>query len=213
MTVVKKLELYYEGLSSVDKPTGVIPGTTFRETDTYHLYKTFDGDTWIRADWGLLDNIAILEHHIHSRCRVYPQNVGTTITLVADAAANTFGAWTEIVPIDTVDFIYEVVGLVIEALNASTTLLIQLGYSIVDGTEPTTAQIMGERRILLPTPVARATEILRFFSQNCPANAKLWGRMKTASVAADEAEISVVVIRHIEITNPVAKLATWPWST
>ena len=34
-----------------------------------------------------------------------------------------------------------------------------------------------------------------------------------ASGNADELEVSVVVIRHVEITNPIAQLTTWPWST
>jgi len=106
-----------------------------------------------------------------------------------------------------------VVGLVIETANAATTYLVQLGFSLVDGTDPVTSQILGERRTLLPTPAVRATELLDYYSQNCPANAKLWGRLKSASGNADQLGVSVVVIRHIEITNPIAKLATWPWST
>jgi len=176
-------------------------------------YITYDfGATWLLTN-NELYNISVLEHHTHSRSRAYPQDIEETITLAATATVDTFGSWTEIIPIDTVDFIYEVIGVVIEALDAATTILIQLGYSIVDGSDPTTAQIMGERRLVLPTPVARATEILQFFSQNCPANAKLWGRLKTASGAADEVEVSVIVRRHLEITNPQDMLATWPWST
>jgi len=239
MTVKQILTKYYEGESGDDKPTGVISGSVFRETDTRRIWITYDGDNWVVADkrvrlvnedgtyvdlpgefatletslTEIVDNIAVLEHHDHSRSRVYPQDVGAVITLVADAVADTFGDWTEIIPINTVGFAYEVVGLVIEALNAATTCLIQLGFSIADGSDPTTAQILGERRVLLPTPIARATEVLEVFSQNIPANGKLWGRMKTASVAADEAEISVVVLRHKEITNPIAMLTTWPWLT
>lgn len=161
-----------------------------------------------------IDNVAVLEHHIHSRTRVYPQNIGTTITLAANAAANTFGAWTEILPINTIDFMYMVIGLVIEAVDAATSYLIELGYSITDGDDPTTAQIVGERRIRLVTvPIARATEALDYMASHCPANAKLWGRLKTASTNADEAEVSVVIIRHQDITNEIAHLATWPWST
>ena len=159
-------------------------------------------------------NIAVLFHHIHSRTRAYPQDVGATITLVADAAANTFGAWTQIIPINTVDFDYMCEGIVIEAVTAATTYFIQLGYSITAGDDPTTAQILGERRTRLVTvPVARATEELIIAAMHCPANAKLWGRLKTASVIADQAEISVVVTRHTSITNHIAHLLTWPWST
>jgi len=159
-----------------------------------------------------LYNVSVLEHHEHSRCRVYPQDVGATITLAAAAAANTFGNWMQIVPITTIGFCYEVVGLVIEAADAATTYLVQLGFSTADGSDPTTAQILGERRTLLPSPVNKATELLDYYSQDCPANAKLWGRVKTASVAADELEVSVVIIRHIEITNAIPYLTTWPWA-
>ncbi|GAG93385.1 unnamed protein product [marine sediment metagenome] len=159
----------------------------------------------------LLTNVAVLEHHDHSRCRVYPQDVGATITLVAGAAANTFGNWTPIIPLTTIGFGYEVVGLVIEAANKTTTYLIQLGFSTVALTEPTTAQILGERRVLLPSPIGKTTELLDYYSQDCPANAKLWGKVKSATVTADELEVSVVVIRHQEITNPIPMLTTWPW--
>lgn len=158
-------------------------------------------------------NLAAVFHHIHSRTRAYPQDVTATITLAADAPANTFGAWTQIIPINTVDFEYMCEGVIIEAVDAATTYLIQLGYSITDGDDPTTAQILGERRIRLVTvPIARATEELTMAAAHCPANAKLWGRLKTASINADEAEISVLVTRHTSITNHIAHLTTWPWS-
>lgn len=50
MTVVKKLTFYYEGLAEDPKPTGVLPGTVFRETDTQAKYISYDGDTWEVAD-------------------------------------------------------------------------------------------------------------------------------------------------------------------
>ena len=161
----------------------------------------------------LLDDVAVQQHHIHSRARVYPQDVGATITLAAFATANTFGSWTQIVPINTIDFMYMAIGIVIETVNASTTYLIQLGYSITDGDDPTTAQILGERRLLLPTPVNKATELLTIHAFHCAANAKLWGRLKSASGAADQLGISVVIIRHRMISNPITNLTTWPWST
>jgi len=159
-------------------------------------------------------NLATIFHHIHSRTRAYPQDVTATITLAADAAANTFGAWTEIIPINTVDFEYMCEGAIIEAVTAATTYFLQLGYSITDGDDPTTAQIVGERRIRLVTvPIARATEQLEFAASHCPANTKLWGRLKTASTNADETEISVLIVRHTAITNHIPHLTTWPWST
>ncbi|GAI81782.1 unnamed protein product [marine sediment metagenome] len=160
----------------------------------------------------IIANIAALEHLEHSRCRVYPQDIEAVATLIAAAEADSFGDWIEIIPEDTVDFDYEVVGLIIETANATTAYLIQLGFSLAALTDPVTSQILGERRTNLPTPVNKATELLDYYSQNCPANSKLWGRVKSASGAADQLGVSVVVTRHVEITNPIPKLATWPWA-
>lgn len=159
----------------------------------------------------LLANVAASFHHRHSRMRVYPQDVRLTASLVA-GAADTFGSWAQIIPIDTVDFCYEVIGLVIEAANAATTYFVQMGFSVID-IDPVASQILGERRTLLPTPINKATEILNFYSMECPANAKLWGRVKSKAGGSETLEVSVGIIRHIEVTNPIPHLTTWPWST
>lgn len=165
----------------------------------------------IKAIRDTLYNESVIFHHKHSRMRVYPQDVRLTASLVA-AGANVFGSWIQIIPLNTVDFCYEVVGLVIESSDATTTYLVQLGFSITD-TDPLTPQILGERRTLLPTPVGKATELLEFYCMECPANAKLWGRVKSAAGGSETIEVSVSVIRHIPVTNPIAHLVTWPWST
>jgi len=167
----------------------------------------------IDLEGGVIDtlyNDSVIQHHEHSRCRVYPQDVQLTASLVA-AGADAWGNWIEIIPLNTVNFCYEVVGLVIEAANAATTYFVQLGFSIID-TDPSISQILGERRTLLPSPVVKATELLDYYSQDCPANAKLWGRVKSKAGGSETLEVSVVVIRHIEVTNPIAHLATWPWA-
>ena len=162
----------------------------------------------------LLANLASVAYHEHSRSRVYPQDTQLTISLICGtAAADTWGAWTEIVPINTIAFCYEPVGIMIEETTAVATYCIQLGYSILDGSDPTTAQIMGERRIrLIDTPIKVAHDKMNYFSFEAPANAKLWGRVKSSTGNADEVNISVVVIRHSEITNPITPPTTWPWA-
>lgn len=161
----------------------------------------------------VLDDVAIISFGLHSRTRTYPQNVSNTITLAGGGTANVFGSWTEAIPIDTVDFEYEMTGMGIEAANAATTYFIQVGYSIVDGTSPTTAQILGERRVVLSSPIVKAQELIDFHCLHCPANAKLWCRIKTAAGGSDELEVSVVVHRHKSVSEHVDHLTTWPWST
>jgi len=50
MTIIKKLDKYYEGLSTDPKPTGAISGSVFRETDTQTIYTSYDGATWVVSD-------------------------------------------------------------------------------------------------------------------------------------------------------------------
>lgn len=50
MVVKQILARHYEGLSTDDKPTGVIAGTTFQETDTGADHITHDGWNWFVAD-------------------------------------------------------------------------------------------------------------------------------------------------------------------
>ena len=159
-------------------------------------------------------NLKALAHHLDARTRVYPQVAGATITLISDGVADTFGSWTEIIPINTVDFTYKVEGMSIYGVDVASNYFIQLGYSITDGDDPTTAQILGERELrITDVPIARATELLDFKSGGAPANAKLWGRLKTDGGATDEAYVTVAVVRHIPLRGEFANLATWPWST
>jgi len=50
MAVIQIVEKYYEGLSTDVKPTGVIAGSIFRETNTRATYITYDGTNWEVAD-------------------------------------------------------------------------------------------------------------------------------------------------------------------
>ena len=71
---------------------------------------------------------------------------------------------------------------------------------------------MGERRCRIVTvPIARATELLAIHSQEMPAKSKVWARLKTASGNPDEAEISVVLSRDVEVTKPVPLWPAFPW--
>jgi len=162
-----------------------------------------------------LYNTRALAHHTDARTRIYPQVAGQTVTLVSDGAADTFGDWVNIIPINTVDFAYKVIGLVLYGVDTASSYFIQLGHSTTDdATPPATSEIMGEREIkIVSAPISRATEILEFWCSSCPANAKLWGRLKTDGGATDEAYIAVVLVRHISVDGHFEILTTWPWST
>jgi len=159
----------------------------------------------------VIKDISALEHDNHSRWRVYPQIVSNSVHLAAAATINTFGDWVQILPIDIVPFVFDVIGIVVEVVNAETTYHIQLGYSLT-AASPEVNYEAGERRFRIATlPIARGTELLAIQSQNIPANASFWGRLKTASGNADTANISIVLSRHIEISAPIPMWPAFPW--
>lgn len=162
----------------------------------------------------LLANLAIDYHLSHARTRVYPQEPSSAVQVATAAAADTFGSWTQVVPINTIDFDFTVLKVMVEQSGAVATYIGQLGYSTDDGVEPTTAQIIGEQRFrVIATPLKTYHADLMLLGGHCPANAKIWGRLKSETVNADTVDISLVITRLREITNPVTPTATWPWAT
>lgn len=156
-------------------------------------------------------DVAVIEHHIHSRWRVYPQNVSNTVQLTAGTPANTFGSWTLVVPVDIVPFGFEVLGLIVEAVSAATYYHIQIGYN-TENAEPGENMEMGERRLRIASvPISRATEIMAIHSQDIPANSSVWARLKTASGALDTVDISLVLSRHLVAIREIPLWPAFPW--
>jgi len=163
----------------------------------------------------LLNDTGVIHHYNCSGTRVYPQVPSSVIQLTTAAAVDTWGSWTQVIPINTIDFVdgYNVEGVMIEESGAIATYIIQFGYSTVDGDDPTTAQIMGEQRFkVIGTPLKTYHADLVMLSRDVPQNAKLWARLMSETVNADTVDISIVVLRHIPVNNHIAHLATWPWA-
>ena len=161
----------------------------------------------------LLGNLALVYHDHCSRNRVYPQVPSSVIQLTTAAVADTFGDWIQVIPITTVDFINHPIGVMVEQAGAAATYIIQFGFSTAAATDPVTAQIVGEQRFkAIGVPLQTYHHDLDIRGMECPANSKLWARLMSETVNADTVDISVTLTRHVEITNPVAHLATWPWA-
>lgn len=159
----------------------------------------------------VLEDIAALEHYEHSRWRVYPQDVRTTIQLQASDSANVFGDWAKIIPEDTIPFYFHIVGIVVEELSSTTTYHIQLGCN-PGAAEPGENHEMGERRMRFAvTPISKVSELLEIKSQDIPANSSVWGRVKTAAGGEETVDLSVVLSRHIEILHEKSLWPDFPW--
>ena len=163
----------------------------------------------------ILSNLAASAHRSDSRSRVYPQDTqDKAILICGNDTYDTFGDWVEVIPINTIDFAYRITGLVVEEVSNASTYFVQLGYSIIDESIPSTAQIVGERRFkLADIPIRTAYNELNIFGFTIPANAKLWGKAKCEAAELYTVSISVVVLRSIELTNPIVPLTTWPWAS
>lgn len=158
------------------------------------------------------DDLGAIDHHEHSRWRVYPQDVTSSITLVAAAVANTFGDWVLIVPLNTIPFHFDIIGFVVEEADTTlTTYFVQLGYNTIN-LEPGANMGMGERRFrIAETPIKNASEKLRIEGQGIPANSTVWGRLKASGGASEEVEISIVLARHVEVEREVTLYPAFPW--
>lgn len=170
-----------------------------------------DSTSHTRKDKRILDELAIIDRHRHTRWRVYPQDVTEVITLTAAAVANVFGNWVEIIPLNTVLFDFEIIGFCICSVNAATNYHIQLGYNTAN-IDPGANMELGERRFRVATvPIARQSELLNIQSQEIPANSRVMGRLKTASGNPDTCTINVVLSRHIHLSNEVPLWSAFPW--
>lgn len=155
-------------------------------------------------------DVGAVHRDTHSRWRVYPQNVTVTVALPTVAVANTFGAWTQIIPLATVTMPFHIIGIVIEAADKATTYFVQLGYNTVLADPPANYEL-GERRFVVPTPIVKATEVLELHSQGLPAGARVMGRVKSTSGAIDTVDVSLVLSRHLVVSMESPLWPNYPW--
>jgi len=142
-----------------------------------------------------------------SRTRVYPQNIAVPITLTPNAAVNTFGAWTQIIPAGTVPFNYHVHTLQTMGVAGADSFFIQLAINAA----PAGNQYLGEKAFALGV-AGRAR--VDFASPTIPANTPIYGRVKTAA-GTTTINVSLSIVRCICTADLTVLLATkrtsWPW--
>ena len=159
----------------------------------------------------VLNDNAVIHFRDHSRWRVYPQDVTVAPLLAAAGAADTFGSWVEVVPLNIIPFPFHVIGFCICQVNAATNYHVQLGYNMVNA-DPGTNMELGERRFrIATTPIAKQSELMEIFSQGVPAYSRVMARLKTASGNPDTASINVVITQHLEVEKELETWPAFPW--
>jgi len=149
------------------------------------------------------------ELSICGRFRIYPREPSQTIVLATDALADTYGVWTQVIAADTVTVPFHVVGVLVEAISATGTYMIQFG-DCGGGLTPVESEIQGEIRFVATAPVARSTVLIPFGCRGIDANRRVMARTKNNS-GGDNVTISVSLRRYVEVSQEVTPLATWPW--
>ena len=154
-----------------------------------------------RKDYQTLKDIAATRDDIAqfwytefmSRTRVYPQNIAVPITLTPNAAANTFGAWTQIIPAGTVPFTFQVNSLQTMGAGGADSFFVQLAMNAT----PSAFQMLGEKAFALG---AAGRARVDFEAPTVPANTPIYGRVKTAG-GTTTLNVSLSVVRCICSTD------------
>jgi len=142
-----------------------------------------------------------------SRTRVYPQDISAPITLTPNAAVNTFGNWTLIIPAGTIPFNYHIHSLQTMGAPGADSFFIQLAINA----NPAGNQYLGEKAFALG---AAGRARVEFAAPTVRANSPVYGRVKTAA-GATTINVSVSIVRCICTPDIMILLAnkrnTWPW--
>ena len=168
-----------------------------------------------RKDYQTLQDIAETRDDIaafwytefQSRTRVYPQDISTPITLTPNAAVNTFGAWTQIIPAGTVPFPYHVHALQTMGAAGADSFFIQLACNA----NPAGNQYLGETAFAIG---AAGRARVDFVCPTIAANDPIYGRVKTGA-GATTINVSLSVVRCLCTPDLAILLAnkrnSWPW--
>ncbi len=157
----------------------------------------------------VLQDIATSRHAtLESRMRVYPRTPGATIRLTPDAAADTWGDWTQVIPAGTVRFPFHIVGVLIEDQLAADTWIGEFACTAT----PTGSEIMGEWRLKLGgLGQFFPTVPLSIKGGGLPVGCAVYGRVMSAAAAANWVDISVTLTRHFPLEKEITPWPEWPW--
>jgi len=117
----------------------------------------------------------------HARIRVYPQSA-TSVLQLTSGGAGAFGAWTVMIPINTILFTYHLCGFNMHSVTAD-----DYWIQFAKAASPSSVQMLGE------------------------ANEGVWGRLACGGVNT-VGDFVLGISRHKEYAAlPDTAWATWPW--
>lgn len=168
-----------------------------------------DSTSPTRKDNTILNDLAQLVYETnHARIRVYPREIDVDLTLVAPAFVDTYGAWTPLIPPNTITMDYVLSGILIENWTAKEYFMIQLSRS----DNPVVTDYISELRF--NTPIAddyRQTYAIIIKTGKITANSGVWGRIKARTNAGESVTLSLLIQKWLKMTNELDPETAWPW--
>jgi len=144
----------------------------------------------------------------HARIRIYPREPSDVVRLTPSVVADTYGAWTEIVPAGMVSFPWHMVGVLVENQQGADTYMIQFSKNNPPAND---GDILGELRIKLGALVGFfPTEGVGIKSADLPIAAGLYARLKTAA-GTNWLDVAVQISRHFPQSYEPTPWPNWPW--
>lgn len=158
----------------------------------------------------LLTNFVTFDQCEHSRVRVYPRTTAAAdlVNLIDGLAANTFGAWTNLIPIGTITMPFYIIGFDVEVAPADT-YMIQFASSAT----PTDVQIIGEGRFVESGIAVIPTAPIPIEGRGLPAQTGVWARIMSR-VGNRTINISLKIDRDYTFIGEQYRPTlwpTWPW--
>lgn len=132
-----------------------------------------------------------VKEHMHSESWCYPDDVSAPITLTGAVGANTYGAWTLIIPAATFSAYYDIHYVTLENFSANDVYRVQFGIGATYIGFGTTGSV---KRSAVATDFSDVP-VLTGTSDHAICNGTtqaLYARVKTAGGGSDTADISVV---------------------
>ena len=167
------------------------------------------GTSHTRKDILSSKDVGSLEFEIiECRIRVYPREPSQVVRLTPSVVADTYGAWTEIIPAGVVSFQYHIIGILIENQQGADTFLLQFSKNNPPGSD---LDILGECRFHLGALAGFfPTQAIDIKALPIDAGGGFYGRSKTAA-GTNWIDIAVLLSRHFPQSYTPPLWTTWPW--
>jgi hypothetical protein len=153
-----------------------------------------------------------MSEHVHALSNIYVIPAGPSMgtAVVKSAAANTYGAWTQLLA-EAAQDIY-ITGFSLSVNNINSYLQIEIGIGAV--VQEITVAIFNTKQLHQPTTtIARSGNFFILPFLKIPVGSRITARVAGSSSDADTISITLLVVPIANVTNPVLEIVITPNAT